>query len=198
MKKNIHIIDDNTTLAFFTARNIQQTFPNAKVIISESSTEAMQQFLEFPPDVMVVDHYLGDGEGLDLIITIKKQYPQLFPVLISGDPLHEDASTHGFHFLLKPYETQDLLDLITKNVPDADTINAGSTDSDNQRPVLSTHAVRNKLAGVLAGLRALESDIRAKNPNREIAEVLDHYISALCSEILEISSRIADSARRNT
>ena len=69
------------------------------------------------PDLMIVDVRLGEYNGLQLIITAERRIPS---IVLTGyaDPVVEDEARHeGAEYLVKPIETQTLLDLVKKLLP---------------------------------------------------------------------------------
>ena len=70
------------------------------------------------PDVLLLDLGLPDGEGLDLLRTIRLQHPAL-PVIVvtANDSLNNAIASikiGAFHFIAKPYVPDELLSLVAK------------------------------------------------------------------------------------
>ena len=115
-KPLIGIVDDE--------RNIQATL--AAILERRGYTSAsaftgkqgLQMIAEHKPDVLLLDLGLPDGEGLDLLRTIRLQYPAL-PVIVvtANDSLNNAIASikiGAFHFIAKPYVPDELLSLVAK------------------------------------------------------------------------------------
>jgi DNA-binding NtrC family response regulator len=115
-KPLIGIVDDE--------RNIQATL--AAILERRGYTSAsaftgkqgLQMIADHKPDVLLLDLGLPDGEGLDLLRTIRLQYPNL-PVIVvtANDSLNNAIASikiGAFHFISKPYVPDELLSLVAK------------------------------------------------------------------------------------
>jgi DNA-binding response OmpR family regulator len=98
----ILIVDDEPEVCillshFFRTKN-QQTHTAANI------QEGLKKFEEFTPDILILDHNLPDGHGIDHIANFKKLNPSARIVLISAMPnLRERAIESGASlFLEKP------------------------------------------------------------------------------------------------
>jgi len=74
--------------------------------------------VDHKPDVLLLDLGLPDGEGLDLLRTIRLQHPAL-PVIVvtANDSLNNAIASikiGAFHFIAKPYVPDELLSLVAK------------------------------------------------------------------------------------
>jgi DNA-binding NtrC family response regulator len=74
--------------------------------------------IDHKPDVLLLDLGLPDGEGLDLLRTIRLQHPAL-PVIVvtANDSLNNAIASikiGAFHFIAKPYVPDELLSLVAK------------------------------------------------------------------------------------
>ena len=80
--------------------------------------QGLQMIAEQKPDVLLLDLGLPDGEGLDLLRTIRLQHPAL-PVIVvtANDSLNNAIASikiGAFHFIAKPYVPDELLSLVAK------------------------------------------------------------------------------------
>ncbi len=62
--KRILIVDDNTTLAYFTARNLERDIKTLPCQIAASCADAREQIEEDSFSVMITDLNLSDGMDL--------------------------------------------------------------------------------------------------------------------------------------
>lgn len=77
----------------------------------EGAAEALNQ-LESSPDiaVLVTDINMPGMSGLDLACLVRRRYPQVRVLLISGrDYLNPEFSPQRFEFLQKPFSAQNFL-----------------------------------------------------------------------------------------
>jgi signal transduction histidine kinase/CheY-like chemotaxis protein len=89
----------------------------ASVHCADTAEVLLQQALAAPPEVLIVDHQLGDGQpdGLAQAQRLRKRWPDLPVVVISADhsaPLKARARALGFGFLLKPIKPLRLRQLL--------------------------------------------------------------------------------------
>lgn len=193
--RTVLIVDDNVTLAYFTARNLIRDIPDLDVITSASCSEAKVEAARVRPSLIIADYKLQDGSGHTLIREIRQTYPNVAAILISGENVPEDLLGQGlFGFLQKPYEAEALLNLVKSALIDS------KPPIRNPQGALSVqckgydrHLVQNRLAGLLAGLRAFGADLRfqAEDP-QAVLQVLDEYLDRLCRVVVEVSGMLPD------
>ena len=81
----------------------------------KSLAKAQEYLSETLPDVVLLDNKLPDGFGVDFVQYIKKNYPLVKVVMISGfDPSAGDAAIENGadRFLTKPFTRDQLLQSI--------------------------------------------------------------------------------------
>ncbi|HEY0256969.1 MAG TPA: sigma-54 dependent transcriptional regulator, partial [Candidatus Methylacidiphilales bacterium] len=115
-KPLIGIVDDE--------RNIQATLVailerrGYEAVSAFTGRQGLQIIAENKPDVLLLDLGLPDGEGLDLLRTIRETHPNL-PVIVvtANDSLNNAIASikiGAFHFISKPYVPEELLSLVAK------------------------------------------------------------------------------------
>jgi len=89
------------------------------VIGLSKGADVMRKIEEFKPEVVVLDIAMPDVSGYELAKEIRKRYGQITPLLIAITGRYKQASDRmlgqivGFdHYLLKPYEPNELLALL--------------------------------------------------------------------------------------
>ena len=193
--RTVLIVDDNVTLAYFTARNLMRDIPDLDVITSASCSEARIEAARARPSLIIADYKLQDGAGHELIREIRDTYPGAAAILISGESVPEDVLAAGpFTFLLKPYEAQSLLNLVRSALMEEQPpIGNPEAALSVQCKGYDRHLVQNRLAGLLAGLRAFGADVRfqAEDP-QAVVQVLDEYMDRLCRVVVEVSGMLPD------
>ena len=112
--KSILIIDDEAEVClllenFFTRKNQQ-------VAYSTSLKDGIEKFQKIKPDLLILDHNMPDGYGIENISTFKKINKSLKVVIISAmSNLKEEALKNGAdYFLEKPISFGTLKHIITK------------------------------------------------------------------------------------
>jgi DNA-binding NtrC family response regulator len=115
-KPLIGIIDDE--------RNIQATLAaildrrGYGAVSAFNGRQGVQMIAEHHPDVLLLDLGLPDGEGLELLQEIRRDYPDLPVIVVTAhDSLNNAIASikiGAFHFISKPYVPEELLSLVAK------------------------------------------------------------------------------------
>jgi DNA-binding response OmpR family regulator len=89
------------------------------VVTLSKGAEVLRKIEEFKPDAVVLDIAMPDMSGYEIAKEIRKRYGQITPLLIAITGRYKQASDKmlgqivGFdHYLLKPYEPNELLALL--------------------------------------------------------------------------------------
>jgi DNA-binding NtrC family response regulator len=110
MKGNILVVDDAADIRELLASILRGSY---EVSEADSAAALKQAFSEPQPDVVLLDIRLPDGDGLDLLPQIKKQWPETEVIVLTGNATFEaavEATKRGaYHFLNKPFDPQGLL-----------------------------------------------------------------------------------------
>ncbi|AFM24032.1 response regulator [Desulfomonile tiedjei] len=194
------IVDDNTTLAYFTARNLERDIEGLSVTIAAGYHDAREHMKGHEFRAVISDLHLTDGNGLELMDEIMEESPGTPVILISGAPPPPELRPDLFGFLLKPYEAPALSELVraalsTKKGSSADTIEIGHESDSVDYDV---HSVRNQLCALLTGLRAFESVLRENAEHPEaVRRTIDRYIDRLCDHVHKISNELPKRVTKN-
>lgn len=185
------IVDDNATLAYFTARNLEKGIQGLDTITAGSCEDAFAAAAKQAPSVLIADVQLQDGSGLDLVDAMMDRFPEMPAILISGDSPGAFPRDDLFGFLPKPYEAEDLVGLVRRALHNVKTP-SGSQEVPAPAPVscdgYDHHRVQNQLGELVSGLRSLEKDLRDRaNDPKAIHDTVDHYVDRLCSTAMAIS-----------
>jgi YesN/AraC family two-component response regulator len=78
----ILVIDDELPIAVMLKRMLERT--GHEVAIASNGVEGLKLFETFCPDLLITDIVMPEKEGLELIIDLKKNNPDLKIVAISG------------------------------------------------------------------------------------------------------------------
>ena len=102
--------------------------------------------------------------------------------------------------LTKPFEISELHFLVKQSIggaePSACRPAEAPTRSETTRS-FDTHLIKNRLSGLLAGLRAFGYDLQAdaEDPT-SVREAVDFYMDRLCTSVREICDLLEGQARR--
>jgi CheY-like chemotaxis protein len=126
MSKKILLADDSVTIR----KVVELTFMEEDYDLTSVSDgrEALEQFDEALPDLVIADVHMGEVSGFDVCREVKAKRPEVPVLLLVGtfeafDPT--DATECGADdFLKKPFDSQDLLRQVRqlvdqKSVPEA-------------------------------------------------------------------------------
>ncbi|HEY2931949.1 MAG TPA: sigma-54 dependent transcriptional regulator [Acidobacteriota bacterium] len=125
MAKTILIVDDERLLRWSLRQKLESW--SYGVLEAESGVAALQTLEAQPVDGLTLDMRLPDLRGLELLIKIKKQWPDLPVVMITGHGSVEDAvralQLGAFDFLEKPINFERLENTL-KNALEAQHLRA--------------------------------------------------------------------------
>jgi DNA-binding response OmpR family regulator len=188
--KTVLIVEDNLTLSDFTARGLssQLSDRNIEIVCALSCANARNMAEKTRPDVLVVDKRLPDGSGIDLARELVDELPGCRAILVSADPI-EHPPRRVCATVSKPFEISELARIVGEQLhpgPVAEGQGVSETEADLRRN-LDTHLIRNRLSGLLAGLRAFGYDLEAdaEDPS-SVREAVDFYVDRLCTSVQEI------------
>jgi CheY-like chemotaxis protein/DNA polymerase III delta prime subunit len=104
-------VDDNAAVLGWLTRVLGDE--GHRVLAATSVEEALIQVEGEVPDILVVDHMLSDGDGVDLAVNLLKGYPDTRAVVMSGTALDEEeillCQRYDIPFLQKPFVAEELL-----------------------------------------------------------------------------------------
>lgn len=115
-KSNILVVDDNPSILKLFSRLLAQDPFN--VLTAGAIGEAKELLARQQFDVIFMDLFLPDGNGMDLLHSVRKSSPDLPVVVMTGQATIELAveamKAGAFDFLVKPFEHMDLVSLTAK------------------------------------------------------------------------------------
>ena len=117
MKGNILIVDDQAELRQLLAALLCTDY---EVNEADSGAELREAFARPQPDIVLLDLGLPDANGMELLPEIKKQWPDTEVIVLTGMASLEaavNATKRGaYHFLNKPFDTQNLLVTVSRAI----------------------------------------------------------------------------------
>ena len=118
-KKKILVVDDNNALLEMLTEFL--TSNDYHVVACDSGTEALEQFNDFMPDIVLTDVVMPGFDGIELLLKLRTINPELRVVVMSGGNRgHADTYLHmadklGANLVLnKPFELAELLAQLEK------------------------------------------------------------------------------------
>ena len=104
-------VDDNEDLLRWMERALTQA--GFQVVAAHSVQEAARRAAVTRPDVAVLDYMLPDGDGASLAADLRRDYPHMGVVLVSGTDLDEEGVVmcrrHHARLLRKPFLAEELI-----------------------------------------------------------------------------------------
>ena len=191
------IVDDNASLAYFTAYSLEQNLEGLKVVTAVSCEEARTAAEKHRPSVLIVDLKLPDGNGMDLIADLKSRLPGAIPLLITATPLPPHFSRDVFGMLIKPYDPDVLIDLVRQALASDDSTSGGGIaryhtgETSFPSTQYDFHHVQNRLSGLLAGIRALRLEMLAvADDPAEVRRTIEEYTDRLSAMVKEAAEAL--------
>jgi len=105
------VVDDTEEVRELIATILQRA--GHEPLPKSSAAELRASFTESEPDVILLDLVLPDGDGLELLPQIKKQWPDAEIIVLTGHATYDkavEATKRGaYHFQSKPFDPKILL-----------------------------------------------------------------------------------------
>jgi len=74
--KKVLIVDDEETLTWSMSKSLSKDRDKYEVIIANNGKEALNQLKKNDIDLVISDIRMPDVNGLDLLVRVKKEFPQ--------------------------------------------------------------------------------------------------------------------------
>ena len=120
MAYNILVVDDEADIRELVSGILEDN--GYKSSMASSYVEASEAIKKFPPNLIILDVWLGDGdrEGMRLLELVKKNYEYIPVIMMSGHGTIQTAVTAiqqgAYDFIEKPFDSARLLTSITKAI----------------------------------------------------------------------------------
>ena len=109
--RTVLAIDDNEAVLGWLRRVLSEE--GHRVVVGTTVKDALLEVEKEVPDLLVLDHILPDGEGVELAVSLLKKYPDTRAVVMSGTALDEEEALlcqrYDIPFLQKPFVAEELL-----------------------------------------------------------------------------------------
>ena len=114
---SILVIDDEDSLRDALRRNLQKA--GYHVIEANEGRQGLQQLASFPVNLVLIDIFMPGKEGLETIRELRRSYPNIPVIAMSGGGSKGMADVLGVatllgarRTLLKPFTGQELLEAV--------------------------------------------------------------------------------------
>lgn len=199
----ILFVEDHASLAYIMCSNLEMMIPGIQVLRADSCWMAREIALETGPELIITDVRLADGDGLELLEELSAMIPGVRAIVTSGAPPNKNKRSTDFAFLPKPYEPQDLVDLVKSKLglrrnDKTDEGPSASSPPHSETPFrYDPHHLRNRLAALLAGLRVLQVEltVQADDP-QAVLRIANEQAPRLIEITGEISRMLRESEHR--
>lgn len=115
-KKRVLIVDDEEDLTWTLVKKLSKDSDKFELICVNSGKEALDVLSQVPVDLVITDVRMPEVSGLDLLVTIKENYPVTKVVIMTAygsSDVQKEATERGcLHYIEKPFEINDLRQLI--------------------------------------------------------------------------------------
>ena len=120
--KKVLIVDDEETLTWSMAKSLSKDKDKYEVIVANNGKEALNLLKTNRIDLVISDIRMPDINGLDLLVKIKKEFPETKVIIMTAygsSDVQKEANRRGSLFYVeKPFEISDIrkiiIDLIGK------------------------------------------------------------------------------------
>ncbi len=120
--KRVLIVDDEETLTWSMAKSLSKDRDKYEVIIANNGKEAINLLKKNKIDLVITDIRMPDINGLDLLVKIRKEYPEIKVIIMTAygsSDVQKEANRRGsIYYVEKPFEISDIrkiiIDLIGK------------------------------------------------------------------------------------
>jgi signal transduction histidine kinase len=115
-RHHVLIIDDDEVMARYAAAQLERR--QYRTSIASGATEGLAMVAREQPDLIVLDHYLPDGTGADVLARLRdgdatRFIPVIYLTIDASHRRFRGSMTGGADdFLAKPFKPQDLIDAV--------------------------------------------------------------------------------------
>ena len=114
--KRVLIVDDEETLTWSMAKSLSKDKDKYEVVIANNGREALNHPEKNKIDLVITDIRMPDINGLDLLVKIRKEYPQTKVIIMTAygsSDVQKEANQRGsLYYVEKPFEISDIRKII--------------------------------------------------------------------------------------
>ena len=168
MKAKVMVVDDTEGVRELIGTILQRA--GFEPVPKASAAQLLASFTETQPDVILLDLVLPDGDGLELLPQIKKQWPDTEVIVLTGhasfDVAVEATKRGAYHFQNKPFDQKILLLQVERAL-------------EHRRLSQETNALRKALVTMSGGASPIFQSPSMKSVVRTIERVAPSDVSIL-------------------
>jgi len=123
MKKNILIVDDEPAILDSLQRTLRSMRDECDIFTAGNGAEALKLMQGTPIDIIITDLLMPEKEGLETIMEVRKTYPAVKIIAISGggrngniDFLDIAAKLGASHTLSKPFSPEQIREVVRETL----------------------------------------------------------------------------------
>jgi DNA-binding response OmpR family regulator len=123
MRKKILVVEDSWTVQRLASLGLN--YAGYQVLKSENGKQALEVLKEHTPDLILLDVIMPEMDGFEFLEIIKKdEAKKHIPVVMLTTEGQEENRKKGlsmgaWHYMVKPFDTQDLIDCVDKVLKEA-------------------------------------------------------------------------------
>ena len=114
--KKVLIVDDEETLTWSMAKSLSKDRDKYQVLIANNGKEALDHLIKDRVDIVISDIRMPDINGLDLLVKIKREYPETRVIIMTAygsSDVQKEANRRGtVYYIEKPFEISDIRKII--------------------------------------------------------------------------------------
>ncbi|MBE9547179.1 MAG: response regulator [Proteobacteria bacterium] len=115
------VVDDNRDITTIIQMMIEKQ--NHRVITATDGENGYSAYLQFKPDLVLIDIQMPGKNGFELMAKIRSHNPSIMAIYMTGDPdrfllrLKEEQNRHQVDFIRKPFSIAELLMMLPELIP---------------------------------------------------------------------------------
>ncbi len=114
--KKVLIVDDEETLTWSMAKSLSKDRDKYEVMVANDGREALGLLKANKIDLVITDIRMPDINGLDLLLRVKKEYPQTKVIIMTAygsSEIRREANRRGsLYYVEKPFEISEIRKII--------------------------------------------------------------------------------------
>ncbi|MCL5027922.1 MAG: response regulator [Bacteroidetes bacterium] len=123
---NILIVDDSEIIRDRIAEKLRQFGDAIKILQADNYSLALKLFISSPPEIIILDIQLPDGDGMDLLNIIKTIAPSTHVIILTNYPFavfKEHCAKCGAEFFFDKSNDFEKLQYAVNQICTSDSIN---------------------------------------------------------------------------
>jgi DNA-binding NtrC family response regulator len=117
MKKYIIFVDDDKNILQGLKRSMKPMTEKWDILFLNNVESVIETIKEKKPDIIIADYKMPGMNGIELLNKIKKEYPFIKRILLTGQSESEvfkEADKESHEYLSKPCSREELIEIINK------------------------------------------------------------------------------------